>query len=125
MARLPWITNWHWKYRDKEWDTVDMPEFFGITIYKSTTGQYTEEEMEEFENSPDMCSEVVHIPVPRKLLFDWWIEQGEHKREFGVGYIPETEDGLITWLREEYTWDETYDLYDWLKAHNYYWKRLD
>ena len=85
----------------------------------------TKSEMEEFENSPDMCSEVVHITVPRKLLFDWWIEQGEHKREFGVGYIPETEDGLITWLREEYTWDETYDLYDWLKAHNYYWKRLD
>lgn len=125
MARTSWMHNWHWKYGDKEWYTVIMPEYFPVSIYKDTTDQYTNGECDA-----DNC---VEIPVPEDLLWQWWIECLEFDRSQpeAEAYKPEdgwdepTRDDLIKWVYEESTCDDTQNLYCWLMQHNYYWKRLD
>ena len=121
----PWIEIWHFTYGKKEWDTVIMPEYFPVSIYKDSTGQYTDEECDE-----DNC---VEIPVPRPLLWKWWLECLEFDRsqpeskayEPKDGWDEPTWDDLSHWIYDESTCDDTYMLYEWLCNHNYFWKRLD
>ena len=125
MARTQWIFNWHWTYKDKEWDTVDMPGYFPVSVYKDSTGQYTDAECDE--------DNVVEIPVPEYLLWQWWIECLEFDRSQPESKAYEPEDGwdeptredLFHWVYHESDCDATYMLYEWLVDHNYCWKRLD
>lgn len=125
MKRPPYITNWHWKYADKEWDSVTMYGYFPVSVYKDSTMQYTDAECDE-----DNC---VEIPVPEDLLWQWWCEglefdrsQPESKQyEPEDGWDEPTRDDLVRWVYEESTCDDTIDLLEWLEDHGYYWKRLD
>lgn len=123
MARTQWMFNWQWTYADKEWETVDMPGYFPVSVYKDSTGQYTDKECDD--------DNVVEIPVPENLLWQWWLECLEFDRdprwnkEPDDGWGEVTRDDLIRWVYHESTCDDTYMLYEWLCYHNYYWKRLD
>ena len=128
MART-WmiVTENHVHFGD--WDTVRMPDYLPVTIYKDTTDQYTEEEITEFIRSNLFFSEMVEIPVPNDLLKQWWYECLEFDREQGDepegGWAPVTDDDFLRWVWKESTADDTINLYDWLCDHGYSWKRLD
>ena len=122
MSRLPYIWKMHWHYGKKEFDTVTMFGYYPISVYKDTTGQYTDEECDE--------DNIVEIPVPADLLWQWWLECLEFDRDPRWNDEPEggwdepTRDDLNRWVYKEYTCDDTYMLIDWLKEHNYIWKRI-
>ena len=113
------------------WINVEMPDYLPVTIYVDTTRQFSEQEIEEFMNSPSLFSEMMEIPVPKDLLFQWWCETwnyGETLKnpeaiKFGLSMETAKED-FWTWFHEESTADDTDTLYDWLCKHNYFWKRL-
>ena len=122
MTRLPWMYTLHWTYAKKEWDQTVMFGFYPISIYKDTTGQYTDVECDD--------DNVVEIPVPIDLLWQWFVECAEFDREECCwtpedGWCDLTRDDLKKWVFEESTCDDTQNLYDWLCNHNYFWKRLD
>jgi len=106
---------------DRYWD--DVEKMLPVGIWKDTTGQYSDEECDE--------DNMVTIPVPQDLLWQWYMENAEFDREQCADQEPEggwaeiTIEDMLRWLWEEYTLDETDGLYYWLAQHNYYWKRLD
>ncbi len=122
--RRPWIENWRFTYGDKTWDTVIVPGYSPVPIYKDSTMQYTDEECDE--------DNVVEIPIPDVLLWKWWLECLEFDRsqpeakayEPDDGWDEPTWDDLKHWIYEESTCDDTIMLYEWLCDHGYYWKRL-
>lgn len=125
MART-WMTVTENHAHFGDWDTVRMPDYLPVTIFADSTGQYTEEEY--------CVDNLLEIPVPKDLLYQWWIEQWENGNKFyaeftGDGLLPMDESGFLTWVWEESVADDTEldvdTLYDWLKRHNYFWKRLD
>ena len=83
-----------------------------VTIYADTTRQYSEEEIEEMMNST--WGQMMEIPVPKDLLFQWF---NDHQ--------PSTYEEFEHWFYEESTADDCDTLYDWLCEHGYFWKRLD
>lgn len=86
-----------------------------VTMYASDTDLFTEDEIDEMVNSLEYYTEMIDVPVPADLLFQWYRD-----------VVPNaTKDGFWTWLNEESTADDADGLYGWLCAHNYYWKRLD
>ena len=117
--RNPWIVKWTITYGGKESEMIDMPDYLPVTIYADTTKQYTEEEIEELQDSN--WGQMIEIPVPRGLLKQWWYECGNSED----GWDECTEHDFWKWFNEESTADDTDTLYDWLVAHNYCWKRLD
>ena len=103
---------------------VDMPDYYPVTIYKNTTGQYTDDEIDD---------NIVEIPVPKDLILQWFTETWNYDKIdftdpdvvwFGLTKDTVKED-LKIWLYEESTADDADGLYDWLVAHNYCWKRLN
>ena len=106
---------------------VDMPDYLPVTIYADTTGQFTEEEIEQMQNSN--WGQMIEIPVPADLLKQWWDDCLEFDREYGDepedGWGEVTDDDFWRWYKEESTADDCDSLYDWLVDHNYHWKRLD
>lgn len=100
-----------------EW--MERNDMVCVTIYASDTDLFTEEEIDELVNSVEYYTEMIDIPVPRNLLFEWFCEWAKM-----FNYEPNYED-FEQWLYEDSTADDTDDLYYWLKRHNYYWKRLD
>ena len=120
--RAPYIWTLHMRYRDKEWDNTTMPGYYPVSIYKDSTGEYTDEECDD--------DNVVEIPVPADLLWQWFVECVEFDREECCwtpdgGWDDPTHEDLINWVYKESTCDDTYMLYEWLCNHNYFWKRLD
>lgn len=91
---------------DRNWDDID--QFLPIGIWKDTTDQYSDEECDD--------DNYVEIPVPQYLLWQWY---KENVKSDG------TIEDMLFWLFEEYTCDETAELYYWLTEHNYFWKRID
>lgn len=85
---------------------------YPVSIYKDTTGQYT-----DYECDIDNC---VEIPVPEDLLIQWFMDSDC----WNPKYSAEILEDLYKWVYEESTCDETCDLYLWLCDHGYYWKRL-
>ena len=83
-----------------------------VTIYADTTRQFTDEEIEQLQN--EFWGQMLDIPVPYELMREWFCEDGKY-----------TEEEFRTWFYEESTADDADGLYDWLVAHNYYWKRLE
>jgi len=124
MARVWWTER-----IENGLEIVSMPDYLPVTIFADSTGQYTEDEC--------VNDNLVEIPVPNDLLYQWWIETcerfGPFEAEFmSDGQIPINEDGFKRWVWEESTAMDTEwpccscdTLYDWLRDHNYYWKRLD
>lgn len=110
----------------RNWD--DIEKMLPVSVYKDTTGQYTDEEIDD---PCDPWSNIVEIPVPQDLLWQWYMECAEFDREQcpddepSGGWGDITVEDMLRWVWEESTCDETYALYDWLTAHNYFWKRLD
>ena len=101
---------------------------YPVTIYKDTTGQYSDAEI---ENSQDMFSNMVEILVPEDLLWQWYMECAEFDREQCLEMEPDdgwgeiTKEDMVRWVYEESTADDTTSLYDWLKKHGFNWKRPD
>lgn len=126
--RNPWIVNWHYTYGEKEWDKIDMPDYLPVTIYADTTGQYSEEEIEEMNG---VWGQMIEIPVPKELLIQWWFDCLEFDRDPEFNEEPDdgwpecTEEDFWRWFNDESTADDADSLYDWLVAYNYCWKRLD
>ena len=123
-----WMTETHIDNGNIRWVRIDMDDYYPVSIYKDTTGQYTDEEIDDPKNSEGNC---VEIPVPKDLLMQWFRETWNIDRDYErmnkeFGY---TEDDVIsdlrTWIYEESTCDDTAELYGWLVAHNYNWKRLN
>jgi hypothetical protein len=85
---------------------------YPISIYKDTTGQYTDDECDI-----DNC---VDIPVPEDLLIQWFMDENCWNRQVSAEIL----EDLRKWVYEESTCDETCDLYRWLCGHGYHWKRL-
>ena len=110
---------------------VEMPDYLVVTIYADTVDQYTEEEIEELQNSP--WGQMIEIPVPADLLKQWWFDCLEFDRAQPESAYCMPEDGwsectdkdFWQWHNEESTADDCDSLYDWLVAHKYCWKRLD
>ena len=93
-------------------------EMWPVTIYKDTTGQYTEEECD--------LDNMIEIPVPPALLFQWWIEDlVNNKTYWGNAWQDGDEESFARWYKEESIADDADTLYSWLCDHNYFWKRLD
>lgn len=111
---------------DRTWS--DINKMLPVSIYKDSTGQYTDEEVYD---PCDPWSNIMEIPVPQDLLWKWYMECAEFDREQCPEYEPEggwgeiTVEDMLRWVWEESTCDETYGLYDWLIAHNYKWTRLN
>ena len=117
-----WITKTPYSAYGVQCEHISMDGFFPISIYKDTTGQYTDEECDR--------NNCVEIPVPKNLVIQWFHDTWNIEAAFGkFGELGYTEDEFLRdvyfWVYEESTCDETNDLYDWLCKHNYYWKRLD
>ena len=93
---------------------VNMPGYLPVTIYADTTNQYTDEEIEEMQNST--WGQMMEIPVPEDLLFRWW-------QDDNYGNSSSRED-FNKWFYDESTADDCDTLYNWLVAHNYFWKRI-
>lgn len=103
---------------------IDMPGYLPVTIYADTTQQYTEEEIEELQDSS--WGQMMEIPVPEDLLFQWWIDDLDSNELHWDKYKYEsTYKEFKRWFNEESTADDCDTLYGWLKNHNYNWKRLD
>lgn len=85
---------------------------YPVSIYKDTTRQYTDDECDI-----DNC---VEIPVPEDLLIQWFMDSNCWNQKVSTEIL----EDLRKWVYEESTCDETCDLYDWLCAHGYYWRRL-
>ena len=106
---------------------MEKEKMLPVTIYKDRTEQYGEDEY--YCEYP--LGDMVEIPVPEDLLWQWWCENLEFAREQCPEYKPDggwqepTKDDLYEWVYETSIADEADDLYDWLIDHNYYWKRLD
>ena len=96
-----------------EWDVVEMPDYYPISIYKDTTRQYIDEECDR-----DNC---VEIPVPKDLIVQWLKDKSSWNQEVANEIL----EDLEKWIYSESTCDDTEDLYVWLTQHNYFWKRLD
>ena len=90
-----------------------------VTTYASDTDLFTEEEIDELVNSVGYYTEMIDIPVPYDLLFQWFCTWAKD-----FHYEPNKED-FERWLYLESTADDADGLYYWLKKHNYYWKRLE
>lgn len=109
---------------------VEMPGYLPVTIYADTTHQFSEGEIEEMMNGK--WGQMIEIPVPEDLLFQWFFETWNYAEtlkdpeavEFGLSMETAKED-FRTWFKEESTADDCDTLYDWLVKHNYCWKRLD
>ena len=104
---------------------IYMPDYLPVTIYADTTRQYSEEEIDEMMN--DTWGQMMEIPVPEDLLFQWWCDdQYDSKLYWGKhAWETATREEFEKWFYEESTADDTDTLYAWLIAHNYFWKRLD
>lgn len=118
-----WMTATPWDRCGIHSVWIDMPDYYPVTIYKDTTGQYTDDECDR-----DNC---VEIPVPKQLLLQWFRKEWnidrdfEHmNKEYGYTEADVLED-LKTWVYEESTADDSVNIYGWLMDHGYYWKRLD
>ena len=101
----------------------DKENMLCVTIYTDTTGQYTDEEIDRWGNLLD-------IPVPEDLLWEWYKDCERFDREESCwvpdgGYTDSTYEDFRKWYEEEYTADDVNSLYSWLVAHGYHWKRLD
>ena len=96
---------------------VYMPDYLPVTIYADTTRQYSEEEIDEMMN--DTWGQMMEIPVPENLLFQWWCDDQYDNIETA------TREEFEKWFYEESTADDCDTLYSWLCKHNYFWKRLD
>ena len=98
-----------------------------VTIYASNTDLFTEDEIDELVNSVEYYTEMIDIPVPKDLLFLWWMdEQMNNPQYWGKHAWMVTDHAEFDrWLYDESTADDTETLYYWLKKHNYCWKRLD
>ena len=116
MART-WmiVTEKHSHFGDR--DVVRMPDYLPVTIYADTTRQYSEEEIDEMMN--DTWGQMMEIPVPENLLFQWWCDDQYDNIETA------TREEFEKWFYEESTADDCDTLYSWLCKHNYFWKRLD
>ena len=88
--------------------------YYPVSIYKDTTNQFSDEEC-------DQCN-VVEIPVPKDLLFEWFMEDPE-RRDFVAQF--DAQNYILMWVFEESTCDDTVNLYGWLMEHGYFWRRLD
>ena len=112
-----------------EW--MERNKMLCVTIYADTTDLFTEAEVEEMVNSPAYFTEMIDIPVPEDLLKQWWYDCIEFDRnpdfveEPEGGWAEATDDDFWKWFKEESTADDTDSLYNWLVAHNYYWRRVD
>ena len=112
------------------WIDVKMPGYLPVPVYADKTRQFSEEEIEEMMYS--QWGQMIEIPVPEDLLFQWWFEEwnyGETLKdpeaiEFGLSMETAKSDFRI-WFYEESTADDCDTLYDWLCKHNYFWKRLN
>ena len=100
------VTEHNSHFGDRE--TVEMPDYLPVTIYADTTRQFSEDEIEEMQNST--WGQMIEIPVPEDLLKEWF---------------DGTDEEFWQWFNEESTADDCDSLYGWLVAHNYTWKRLD
>ena len=100
---------------------IDMEDYYPISIYKDTTGQYSDYECD--------CDNCVEIPVPKDLLIQWFHDTWNIEEAFGkFGELGYNQEAFLrdveVWVYEESTCDETEDLYYWLCQHGYFWKRL-
>ena len=101
-----------------------MEDYYGVGIWKDTTGQYTDEECDE--------DNYIEIPVPKDLLLAWFRETWDYDRllsdpeaiEFGLTEESVKHD-FDVWYYEESTACDTDELYGWLCRHGYFWKRLE
>ena len=100
-----------------EW--MEKNKMVCVTMYASDTDLFTEDEIEEMVNSKEYYTEMIDVPVPKDLLFQWFCEWAD-----GSGYQKNMDD-FMRWLCDESTADDADGLYYWLCAHNYFWKRLD
>ena len=122
-----WMTQSVVQRANFRWIETDMNDYYPVSIYKSTTGQYTDDEIDD---PCDPWSNIVEIPVPKDLILQWFRQEYNIDRDFDrlnkeFGYTEEDVDtDLRIWIYEESTCDETCELYDWLCKHNYFWKRL-
>jgi len=118
------VTEHNSHFEDSE--TVEMPDYLPVTIYADTTGQYSEEEIEEMMER-DFWGQMIDIPVPEDLLFQWWLDDLDNNRLHLGKHAWQTGDyeEFQRWFHEESTADDTETLYHWLVAHNYNWKRLN
>lgn len=105
------LTNFIWETINEKISTR-KPVVYPVCIYKDTTGQYTDDECDA-----DNC---VEIPVPEDLLVQWFKDNDCWNQQTSAEIL----EDLYKWVYEESTCDETCDLYDWLRAHGYHWKRL-
>ena len=101
------VTEHNSHFGDRE--TVEMPDYLPVTIYADTTGQYSENEIEEMMER-DFWGQMIEIPVPENLFKEWF---------------DGTDEEFWKWFNDESTADDTDTIYDWLVAHNYCWKRID
>lgn len=109
---------------------VKMPGYLPVTIYADTTRQFSEEEIDKMMRS--QWGQMMEIPVPEDLLFQWFFEEWNYAEtlkkpeaiEFGLSMETAKSD-FATWFYQESTADDCDTLYDWLVSHNYCWKRLD
>lgn len=105
---------------------VDEFKMLPVTIYKDTTGQFTDEEMDD---PNDLMSDMVEILVPADALWKWWLECLEFDREQCPYDEPEggwpeaTKTDMLRWVYEESIADDAYSLYDWLVVHGYSWTK--
>ena len=125
-----WMTETNVNYGTFTRVLIDMPDYYPVSIYKDTTGQYTDEEI---DNPCELFSNIVEIPVPKDLLLQWFTETWNYdKIDFNdpdvvwFGLTKDTvKEDLKTFVYEESDCDDTVALYSWLVAHGYQWKRLD
>lgn len=104
-----------------------MDNILSVQIYADTTGQYSEEEILQMQDTDEGA--VISIPVPEKLLKQWWFDCLEFDRQQVPvpegGWPTVTDDDFYRWWNEESMTQDLDSLYDWLVAHNYHWYRLD
>lgn len=105
------LTNFIWETICEKTSTA-AKTIYPISIYKDTTGQYTDDECDI-----DNC---VEIPVPEDLLIQWFMDKNCWNQQASAEIL----EDLCKWVYEESTCDDTCDLYHWLCAHGYYWNRL-
>lgn len=105
------LTNFIWETIYEKTSTAES-KVYPVCIYKDATGQYT-----DYECDMDNC---VEIPVPENLLIQWFTDKNCWNQQVSSEIL----EDLHRWVYEESTCDETCDLYNWLCAHGYYWKRL-
>ncbi len=121
------ITSETFMAKDNYYEWMERNKMVCVTIYASDTDLFTEDEINEMVNSVEYYTEMIDIPVPEGLLFQWWLDDLDNNRLYWGKHAWQTGDyeEFQRWFREESTADDTETLYHWLVAHNYNWKRID